>query len=220
VFLPNPEPPGPVDHVFVCMEPSLGRWARSAEEARTRIDAGFRNFLCSIEDFVFHFCVREYLRGPGQEYHLTDLSKGAMLVERAGVARTERYDRWYGLLEEELALVARPGATVFAVGRIVAENLEQRSFPRPVTTLLHYSGQAGRARNAGIAGYEREFEAFGRRVELERVLETAGTVMKEAGMPEALRAETLARLKGGELTESRKKLMFSYKRAFGATRSA
>jgi hypothetical protein len=25
VFLPNPEPLGPVEYVFVCMEPSLGR---------------------------------------------------------------------------------------------------------------------------------------------------------------------------------------------------
>ena len=31
VFLPNPEPVEPVDYVLICMEPSLGAWARSRE---------------------------------------------------------------------------------------------------------------------------------------------------------------------------------------------
>jgi hypothetical protein len=84
VFLPNPEPLGPVEYVFVCMEPSLGRWARSADEARSKVEAGFRNFLSSIEDFLLHFCIQQYLCAPTQRYHITDLSKGAMLVARAG----------------------------------------------------------------------------------------------------------------------------------------
>jgi hypothetical protein len=45
VFLPVPEPEGPADFILIGMEPSLGWWARSA-------DAGFRNFLFSIEDFI------------------------------------------------------------------------------------------------------------------------------------------------------------------------
>jgi hypothetical protein len=58
VFLPNPEPPGPVEHVFICMEPSLGSWARSLEEARAKVEADFRNFVFSIEDFILHFSIR------------------------------------------------------------------------------------------------------------------------------------------------------------------
>lgn len=110
VFLPNPEPSQPAKYVFVCMEPSLGRWAQSPEEAKAKVEAGFRNFVFSIEDFILHFCIKHYLCEPTQPYHITDLSKGAMLVERAGVARTQRYDRWYPLLEEELDLVATSGA--------------------------------------------------------------------------------------------------------------
>ncbi len=101
VFLPNPEPSGPVEYVFVCMEPSLGRWARSADEARAKVKAGFRNFISSIETIILHYCIRQYLCEPTEQYHITDLSKGAMLVKRAGVTRTQRYDRWYGLLLEE-----------------------------------------------------------------------------------------------------------------------
>ena len=61
VFLPNPAPVGPVEYVFICMEPSRGRWARSADEARSKVEAGFQNFLSSIEDFILHFCIRQYL---------------------------------------------------------------------------------------------------------------------------------------------------------------
>jgi len=115
VFLPNPEPLGPVEYVFVCMEPSLGRWARSPDEAKAEVEAGFRNFVFSVEDFILHFCIRQYLCEPTERYHITDLSKGAMLVERARIERSPRYDRWYGLLVEEPDLVAKPGAGIFAV---------------------------------------------------------------------------------------------------------
>src|SRR5258706_9281219 len=90
VFLPNPEPLGPVDYVFVCMEPSLGRWARPPEEATSKVDAGFRNFMSSIEDFLLHFSIRQYLCSSIQRYHLTDLAKGAMLVKDADVERAQR----------------------------------------------------------------------------------------------------------------------------------
>src|SRR5579863_5943582 len=93
VFLPVVEPKGPAHYILIAMEPSLGRWARSADEARSRVEAGFRNFLFSVEVIIFHFCIRRYLCGPGEQYHITDLSKGAMLVDQAGLARVERYDR-------------------------------------------------------------------------------------------------------------------------------
>jgi hypothetical protein len=111
VFLPNPEPLGPVEYVFVCMEPSLGRWARSADEARSKVEAGFQNFLSSIEDFILHFCIQQYLCEPTQRYHITDLSKGAMLVKRGRVARTQRYDRWYGLRDWRRASYQNPGSS-------------------------------------------------------------------------------------------------------------
>src|SRR4051812_17984325 len=77
VFLPNPEPSGPVQYVLITMEPSLGWWARgSADYARSRVEAGFRNFLYSTEDFILHFCVRRYLCGTSERYHVTDFSKG------------------------------------------------------------------------------------------------------------------------------------------------
>jgi hypothetical protein len=175
VFLPNPEPLGPVEYVFVCMEPSFGRWARSADEARSKVEAGFQNFISSIEDFILHFCIQQYLCEPMQRYHITDLSKGAMLVEHAGVARTQRYDRWYGLLVEELDLVAKSGAGIFTVGNATAQHLERRAFPRPFTKVIHYSGLAARARAAGIVGHKDSFEEFRSSVSLKYVLATKKT---------------------------------------------
>jgi len=160
-FVPNAEPLGPVQYVLICMEPSLGRWARSADHAKSRVEAGFRNFLFSIEDFILHFCVRRYLCGSAQRYHITDLSKGAMLVDRAGPARIQRYHRWYALLQEEIGLCATPGAGIVAVGNVVALQLRRRGFRRPFIQVIHYSGQAGAARSAGIVGREDSFQAFG-----------------------------------------------------------
>src|SRR5262245_3324627 len=220
VFLPNPEPLGPVEYVFVCMEPSLYRWARSADEARSKVEAGFRNFLSSIEDFIVHFFSHQYLCAPTQRYHVTDLSKGAMLVERAGVARAQRYDRWYGLLVEELDLVATSGAGIFAVGNAVARHLERRAFPRPFTPVIHYSGLAAQARAAGIVGHEDSFEKFRSTVCLKRVLATAEDVLIASAVPASFRDETLARLAKSQLSESRQQLIFNYKLAFEAIGSS
>jgi hypothetical protein len=213
VFLPNPEPLGPVDYVFVCMEPSLARWARSPDEAKAKVEAGFRNFVFSIEDFILHFCIKQYLCEPKQRYHITDLSKGAMLVERAGIARTHRYDKWYELLVEEVDLVATSGARIFAVGKTVAQHLARRAFPRPFSTVIHYSGQAARARAASIVGHEDSFEHFRNSVSLQLVLATAEEVLN-ASVPAGFRDETLARLTGSQLSESRQQLIFNYKIAF------
>ena len=219
VFLPNTEPAGPVQYVLICMEPSLGRWARSAEQARSKVEAGFRNFLFSIEDFILHFCAQRYLCEPAERYHITDLSKGAMLVDRAGLTRDQRYDRWYGLLQEEIDLVATPNAGIVTVGNVVSRNLVRRSFPRPIIRVIHYSGQAARARSAGIVGREGSFQAFRDSVTLEDVVATAEGVLRSARVPTEFRDETLARLVRSKLTTSRQQLIFNYKVAFESMRS-
>jgi hypothetical protein len=218
IFLPNPEPQGPVDYVLICMEPSLGRWANSAAEARSKVNRGFRNFVSSFEDFILHFCARRYLCLPGQRYHVTDLAKGAMLVSEARATRDERYERWFPLLEEELNLIARRDAGIIAVGTRVAEELERRRLSRPFIRVIHYSGQAARARKAAIAGQEAKFEAFKSTVTLEDVLNEAESVLVQAQLSPEYRARTLARLARKNLTESRLQLMFHYMTTFESMR--
>lgn len=220
VYLPNPEPVGPVQYIFVCMEPSLGSWARSPDEARSKVEAGFRNFMFSIEDFILHFCIQRYLCETGQTYHLTDVSKGAMLVERASVERPQRYKRWHALLLEELNLVAAPGARIFAIGNAVARHFERLAFQRHFTKLIHYSGLATRARAAGIAGHENCFEAFMGSVSLGSVLATAEEVLTMSSGSTIFRDRALARLAKSKLTRSRQQLIFNYKLEFEAVRSS
>jgi hypothetical protein len=219
VFLPNVEPEGPAHYVLIAMEPSLGRWARSADEARSKVEAGFRNFLPSDEVSILHFCIRHYLCGPEERYHITDLSKGAMLVDRAGLARVERFDRWYGLLQEEIDLVATPNAGIVAVGKEVARHLKRRSFARPFTRVIHYSSQAGRARRAGIIGREESFERFSGSVSLDDLVTTARHVLGAARVPAEIRDETLSQLARRQLTPSLQKLIFNYKLAFESMRA-
>jgi hypothetical protein len=64
ILLPNPEPSGPVDYVLLCMEPSLGWWARTTDDARLRVAGGFRNFLFSTEDFIVHTAISHHRLVP------------------------------------------------------------------------------------------------------------------------------------------------------------
>lgn len=174
VYVPNPEPLGPVDYVFICMEPSL-TWARSPDEGRAKVEAGFRSFVWSIEDFILHFCIRRYLCEPTEQYYITDMSKGAMPVDRARIGRTQRWGRWYDLLVEEVNLVAKPRARVFAVGGKVYDYLVRvrSDFPWPLTCVVHYAAWAHTLAER-IVGHEDTFEQFKSTVSLELVLATAG----------------------------------------------
>ena len=211
VFLPVPEPLSPVQYIFICMEPSLG--GGSPEKARAEIEAGGRNFVNSIEDFLFHFSIRRYLCKPNERYHITDWSKGAMSVERAGIDRARRYDKWYSLLIDEIDLVSLPDGRLFAVGKEIERHLVRRGFPRHVTTVIHYSRLAGAARAASVVGHEHDYDQFRDSVSNEDVLATAREVLEQS-VPARIRDLTLARLERRQLTESQRKLIFSYKLAF------
>jgi hypothetical protein len=219
IYVPNPEPNGPVQYVLICMEPSLGRWARSADEARAKVEAGFRNFLSSDETSILHFCIRRYLCTSTQRYHITDISKGAMLVKRGALARKKRWDRWYGLLNEEVDLVATPNARIVAVGSKVYQYLQGRGFPRPLTQVIHYSALAGSARMKHAAGREDDFRMFQDSVSHQDLVATSREVLASAHVPARIREETLSRLETFRLTTSRQQLIFNYKIAFESMRS-
>lgn len=210
VYLPNVEPVGPVDLILLAMEPSLGRWACTRQEADARITAGLRNFLWSLEDFLLHYAARTVLGRNGRTYHVTDLSKGAMLVAKAGVDRARRYDRWYGLFLEEMNLLAHRGTIVCALGRQVADYLGSHHFPRQVVGLLHYSAQAALGRKRTLAGREAEFQRFASTVTLSDILREAHAIMEAAGISDGLRAEIMMRLGRSRLSDSRKGLLFIY----------
>lgn len=207
------------DYILIAMEPSLGRWAPTAAKAAERLADGFQNFLWSIEDFILHHAIRSYLCQGGESYHLTDLSKGAMLVAKAADARHARYQRWHALLCEEIRLVAKPTCQIFAIGTAVDEHLSTHGFPWPYRRLIHYSGQAGRARKHAVKGHTDEFLALSEQMTIDDILRTAQLVFAESTASASLRAEISNRLSRTALTESRKRLLFAYRARFlGRTR--
>jgi len=219
VFLPSPEPLGPVDYVFVCMEPSLGRWARDADKGKAKVEAGFRNFISSIDDAILHFSIRHYLCGPEKRYHITDLAKGAMLVKHASLARGERYDKWYGLLQEEIDLVTTPNARIVAVGNVIDSYLRRRGFAKPIARIMHYASTAGLARHNGIKGHEERFKEFNGSVSLSDLVSTMEQVLQEARVPAEVCDDALSQLTGRQMTTSRQELIFNYMLAFESMRA-
>ena len=151
VYLPCVEPANQVDYIFVGMEPSLG-WAEGIGDAEKKIAGGFRNFGWPDDHrqplALFMLSIEKFLCQAGETYHLTDVSKGAMPVAVAALDRGRRYEEWYPLLLEEIAIVGKPGAPVIAIGKKVKRFLQRRDLEgttgRPLYPVKHYSLQASR----------------------------------------------------------------------------
>ena len=218
IFLPFVRPRGPVDFVLVGMESSLGGWAPSgAKEACEKRGQGMKHFAWSMEDFILHYCITNYLCPGGETYCLTDLAKGAMFTKEAADGRRARYEKWYPILEEEIGLVAKPGAKIISIGTVVGAFLSEKAIYRHAGTILHYSTQAAKYR--GLEGkQESEYQEFASSVALRYVLQTAEEVLEEGEVCPSLAGVILKRLRSSELSESRKRLMFNYKVRFGRIR--
>ncbi len=204
------------------MKPSIQHWANDSDNARSKIEQGFKNCAFSIEDFILHFCIRKYLCKNNETYYVTDLSKGSMSVRKANEDRIKRYERWYPLLKKELILVAKPKAPVIAIGQQVHGFLKKKegSLPRELAgSILHYSQQAGVGREVAHTLRPREYRKFSSNVKLDDVVNTSEAVMKEGKFGETLMVETISQLKSKPcLGKSEKKLMFTYKAQFAAIR--
>ena len=202
-FLANIAPKGTVDYVLVAMEPSRP----------VNID-NIKNFAVSVEDFILHFCVSEYLCKRGRTYHITDLSKGAMPVAKASESpalRYERYKRWYPLLCEEIKLVGR-SAPIIPVGYVARDFLTVQKMPRLEKEILHYSQSAASHRPKMKRCYPDRYAKFKDTVDMSHIEATVKRVMEGAELGPGEPEKTLKRLqRGKKLTKSRKQLMFTYK---------
>ena len=202
IYLPNVNPPGPVDYVLVGMEPSLRGWAKDFEDAQCKIDCGFRNFFGfgNFCDYpvdgglgVLFFCIVEYLCRDGEMFYLTDLAKGAMPTGSPGAGDRQKYEAWYPILEKELGLVSKPSAKIVSIGSTVRDFLAGKWLYRHAGTIVHYSGTAAGHYGKEIKGREDLYAEF---------------------------AKSIQSLPNGDLlSESKKKLIFDYKIAFERIRS-
>ncbi len=218
IFLPNNPPDRLVDFVLVGMEPSRDRWAPDLNQGRKNIEQGFRNFAWSAEDFILHFCADRYLRAGEATYHVTDCAKGAMFGEYAQKGREKRWEDWYPLLRTELELVAKPEAPIIAIGADVHRFLGEHMLPNVWGWVIHYSGSAAGARKKIPRSYPYQYRAFRAKVDWEHVEHVAKQVMEKGEMG-LMVDKIIRRLRNGSrLTESRKKLMFTYRIQFERVR--
>ena len=215
-YVHNFVPRGPVDYVLIAMEPSTGVLGKDRKDPY-EID---RNFSWSVEDFILHHCIRNWLCRDGESYHLTDLAKGGMKTRLAGVERRRRYDRWYDLLTEELRLLSKGrGTRIITIGKVVADYLEDKHLCGRVERILHYTRNAASHRDREIRPWQEDFLEFSRSVNKDSFQQTIEEVLEDADMC----SYANHRPEGGgtyNLTESRKKLMFLYKMRFSELRTA
>ena len=215
-YVHNFVPRGPVDYVLIAMEPSTGVPGTDHKDPQ-QID---RNFSWSVEDFILHYCIRNWLCRDGESYHLTDLAKGGMKTRLAGVKRTCRYDRWYGLPKEELRLLSKGrGTRMIAIGKVVSDYLSDKRLCERGERVLHYSPNNVGHWSGAIQGKAEQFAAFSRSVDKDALQATIPQVLADADMS----AYADRRPRGGRsftLSESRKKLMFHYMERFSGLRDA
>ncbi|AGG08456.1 hypothetical protein SDC9_07176 [bioreactor metagenome] len=228
IYLPNPIiPEEPVDYVFVGMEPSLGSWTEGKSDddrlkiAQDKIDRGFRNFECSIEDFSIHYCIRNYLCQDPEKYYITDLSKGAMSTSLAKKKRNKRYESWYPLLIKEITLVSKPEAKVIAIGYGLHGFLLKHQFEekagRKIYRIPHYSKQAVGCHNKYIAD-NAQYEGFYPLISINDILKVAEDMLSKRETDDNIKKEIYNKLPK-TLAEAKKKLIFCYKSEFEKIKS-
>ena len=135
VFLPNVKPTGQVDYVLVGMEPGLSGCDKDFETAKKKIAVGkCENWGRCPQTSTLVFAVWKYLCDEDKAtYYFTDLAHGSMKAGSKGTKDPSKYERWFPLLKEELALVAKPNAKIISIGNTVSKFLAEKG--------LH--GQAG-----------------------------------------------------------------------------
>lgn len=219
VMLRNIQPDGPVDFILIAQEPSGGRSLTGDRPPDWECvkDRKNRNFCGHKYDFMFQYCIRNYLCGGSQTYYLTDLSKGAMPPKQAATTSRETHKRWYPLLVEELDLVAKPeGTCIIAIGKTKVHTfLRRRKEFEGIDWVYHLAPTANGARAKAIEPYLKEFAEFRETLNLDYILDTTEDVLYRVGYSEESRRKKLRELwKGSRLTDGDKKFVFYYKKRF------
>lgn len=215
-YIPNIMPKKKVKYIFITMEPSFGRWAKDETNASQMLKRGFRNFLWSIEDFLFQYAISTYL---STSFYITDISKIAMLVSNAEKMRDKLYPQWINHLKEELEVFGRNDYRLFFVGNKVSQQLSSVFQSNQVAgTVLHYSSQAGTKRKELPSSLPEDYATFKKQKcpSVEDLQNFTKRLLQESNMDENLKNDTTKRLftKKNILSESRIMLLFSYYVAF------
>lgn len=216
VYLPNYIPRDKVENIFIAMEPSFGRWSKGNESfAKEKISNGFKNFLSSAEDFCLHYSITNFL---SDSYYVTDISKAAMTTANANKIRDEIYPECIGLLKEEIKEMSKPRCQVYFIGQKVEQWLSGEMNGKYI---LHYSGNASNKRNEKAKEYPEEYNDFSGKLRETDFLEFIDGKLMNSGIGMAIAKEIFGKFfkkiklqPNSVLTDSRKKLIFTYYKEF------
>ena len=158
LFLPNVEPTGQVDYVLVGMEPGLSGCDKDFETARKKIaDGKCENWGRCPQTSTLVFAVWKYLCDEDKAtYYFTDLAHGSMKAGSKGTKDPSKYERWFPLLKEELALVAKPNAKIISIGNTVSKFLAEKG-------LYGHSGMVAHPAPMGLGFAGKEIPAHKKR---------------------------------------------------------
>jgi hypothetical protein len=215
-YLPSFSPKKTVDYIFIAMEPSFGWWARTEEIAEDMVNKGFVNFLWSIQDFLFHFAINNFL---SEDYYITDISKIAMTTEYANILRKEMYPRWIEHLKKEVDIFgAKNRKILFIGGQVEAWLYDKFNTNEVIGRVIHFSQQATGARKKIAYENHEEYLDFCNENDLssKRIKEFTYYTLRRYLSNDELINHVFKKINGREdfMTESRKQFIFCYYKVF------
>jgi len=211
IYLPNFPLSKKVDYIFITPEPSV-RWAKNEKDAMIKIENGFRNFMFSKEDIIFHYCINKYL---SDSYYITDISKAAMNTKDALKYYSWIFPKWNNLLKEEIGIIGKKDCKIIAVGWKSKEYLDKIELA--TKQILHYSPNAAKYRKCVPEKYPNEYKEFKKIISDEIILDFAYNFLnKYEKMVKGIGKWAIDNLDKNQvvLTESIKMLMFTYYKEF------
>src|SRR5712691_9950431 len=194
------------------MEPSLNRM--TPETFQTLVNRGFHNFLYSEEDFILHYCLYHFLFHDSFDYHITDISKGAMNILMAHLQRNQRYANWLIILKKELEFFNNP--PLIAIGCRSRDFLSKTGHFQLEFSVMHYSqNNSARFRDYYIQHSHKSLTG-----DLHIKLKAfAVRMLDDQNYNAQLKIEILLRLFNNELSIWKKGLFLKYMDEFSVTRN-
>lgn len=210
-YLPNPLITDTPKWCLIAMEPSLG--GMSPEEFQSQVNRGFLNFLWSEGDFILHYCAFTYLCREAFDYHITDISKGAMNTAVANSQRTERYDNWLIILKHELRLLDNPD--LIAIGSRASDFLRKKNFSLKCSVMHYSQNNSARFRDFYL---QHPNKSVADDVHT-KLRDFATGLLNTLNYDSGLKRSILSRLFTVELSVWKRGLLLSYMDRFAAARS-
>lgn len=209
IHLPNPIYTLSPKYCLVAMEPLLS--GKTPELFQSWINKSFKNFLYSHGDFILHYCAYTFLCHESFDYHITDISKGAMNTTLANKQRKDRYSNWLNILNYEFEFFGNP--LLIGVGRTATEFLSKAGFQTEFS-VMHYSQNNCARFNNYYQNHPKQYPTHNLHIKLKNF---AMQLLEKADYKKEMRDFTLNKIFNKELSNWEKGMFLNYMDKFSST---